>query len=92
MEAVDVNGLMFDAATQGLKNIFGDVSTAVIGLITILLIVFGLRWILGNVFFKRAEDDAEDLYNKMQNSSGHSKQIFTMKYRKAMSRLSKYED
>ena len=92
MEAVDVNKMMFDAATLGIKNIFGDLSVAAVGVITIILVVVGLKWLLTIMMYRHTEEDVEDLHYKMKHSSGHSREVFRMKYRKAMGRLSKFED
>ena len=91
--------LIFQAVQNAIINIAGDMTTAILGLLSIILIVAGLKWLLG-LFLgvvderteKRLEGEAEWWYEASEKSEGFRKELNTMRFRNRMRRLSKYDD
>ena len=66
MEYPEAENLVFGAALAGVKNVLGDLTTAIVALISIFLIVIGIKFLVLYIFEKQNEKEfGEDhKYNK----------------------------
>lgn len=98
MEYQEAERLVFDSAIAGAKNILGDMAGVIVAIISILLIVYALRWFIPLFLDHKAEKEFGDDYKIAKGfrermlRGGVEGDIYKRKYNSLIKKMSQEEN